>query len=97
MQKENEGSFDFAYVDADKVNFWNYHERLLKLLRVGGIAVYDNTLWFGSVAMDVESVAESKRPWREPTIEFNKRLSGDSRVQICHVPLGDGVMICRRI
>ncbi|PRQ46775.1 putative flavone 3'-O-methyltransferase [Rosa chinensis] len=41
---ENEGSFDFAYVDADKVNNWNYHERLLKLLKVGGLVVYEHTL-----------------------------------------------------
>ncbi|KAF1001667.1 hypothetical protein AG4045_017693 [Apium graveolens] len=42
---DNEGSSDFAYVDADKMNYLNYHERLLKLLKVGGgIVVYDNTL-----------------------------------------------------
>uniref|UniRef100_A0A7N2KYP5 Caffeoyl-CoA O-methyltransferase n=1 Tax=Quercus lobata TaxID=97700 RepID=A0A7N2KYP5_QUELO len=41
---ENEGSFDFAFVDADKVNYWNYHERLMNLLKVGGLVVYDNTL-----------------------------------------------------
>ncbi|KAL0014912.1 hypothetical protein SO802_001981 [Lithocarpus litseifolius] len=40
---ENKGSFDFAFVDADKVNYWNYHERLMNLLKVGGLVVYDNT------------------------------------------------------
>ncbi|XP_050120174.1 norbelladine 4'-O-methyltransferase 2-like [Malus sylvestris] len=45
QKHENEGSFDFAFIDADKVNYWNYHERLMKLLKVGGIVVYDNTLW----------------------------------------------------
>jgi hypothetical protein len=41
--------FFFTFVDADKVNFLNYHERLLQLVRVGGLIAYDNTLWGGSV------------------------------------------------
>ncbi|TYH65919.1 hypothetical protein ES332_D06G089000v1 [Gossypium tomentosum] len=47
----NENGFDFAFIDADKINYWKYHERLMKLVKVGGIVVYDNTLWAGSVAM----------------------------------------------
>ncbi|CAN4095780.1 unnamed protein product [Withania somnifera] len=39
---ENKESFDFAFVDGEKVN---YHERLLQLVKVVGIIVYDNTLW----------------------------------------------------
>jgi len=68
LQKGNEGSFDFAFVDADKVNFWNYHERLMKLLKVGGIVVYDNTLWGGTVAMPEEFASEIMRGGRQPTI-----------------------------
>ncbi|BAT72910.1 hypothetical protein VIGAN_01035300 [Vigna angularis var. angularis] len=41
----NKDSFDFAFVDADKDNYWNYHERLLKLVKIGGLIIYDNTLW----------------------------------------------------
>ncbi|KAL4390764.1 hypothetical protein AHAS_Ahas03G0177700 [Arachis hypogaea] len=58
----NEGSFDFAFVDADKSNYWNYHERLLKLIRIGGMIIYDNTLWGGTVAWKEEDVpAEGSR------------------------------------
>ena len=39
LQEVNKGWFDFAFVDADKVNFLNYHERLLQLIRVGGLIV----------------------------------------------------------
>lgn len=96
LQHGNEGSFDFAFVDADKVNYWNYHERLMKLLKVGGIAVYDNTLWGGTVALSEESTPENVKAGRQLTIEFNKLLAADSRVQISHAPLGDGITICRR-
>ena len=97
MQHENEGSFDFAFVDADKVNYWNYHERLMKLLKVGGVAVYDNTLWGGSVAMPVALVPEFMKPGRQLTIELNKLLAADQRVQISHASVGDGITICRRL
>ncbi|TKY60799.1 caffeoyl-CoA O-methyltransferase [Spatholobus suberectus] len=40
----NKETFDFAFVDADKDNYWNYHERLLKLVKIGGLIIYDNTL-----------------------------------------------------
>ncbi|KAF3944059.1 hypothetical protein CMV_029439 [Castanea mollissima] len=94
---ENEGSFDFAYVDADKVSYWNYHERLMKLLKLNGIVVYDNTLRKGFVAMPEALVPEHRKQDREITIEFNKLLAADPRIQISHASLGDGITICRRL
>lgn len=98
MQPENGGTFDFAYVDADKINYRNYHEKLLKLLRVGGIVVYDNTLWGGTVALSDESlVPEDYRiSWRY-TVELNKFLAADSRVQLSQIPVGDGSTVCIRL
>ncbi|KAK2645455.1 hypothetical protein Ddye_020650 [Dipteronia dyeriana] len=61
MHKENEGSFDYAYVDADKVNNWSYHERLMKLIKVGGVVIYDDTLWGGWVQC-LKSRVQSFRP-----------------------------------
>uniref|UniRef100_A0AC35TQI7 O-methyltransferase n=1 Tax=Rhabditophanes sp. KR3021 TaxID=114890 RepID=A0AC35TQI7_9BILA len=43
------GTYDFAFVDADKVNYSNYHERVMKLLRSSGVIIYDNALWDGLV------------------------------------------------
>ncbi|KAK4755600.1 hypothetical protein SAY87_009357 [Trapa incisa] len=94
--KEKEGSFDFAFVDADKGNYLNYHERLMKLVRVGGLIIYDNTLWGGTVALPEEAVPETKRAWRASSLEFNKVMTADKRVEICLASLGDGILICRR-
>ncbi|KAL3625379.1 Cation-dependent phenylpropanoid and flavonoid 8-O-methyltransferase 1 [Castilleja foliolosa] len=94
---KNKESFDFAFVDADKVNYSNYHEKLLELLRPGGVVVYDNTLWGGSVAMPVGSVPERRLASRDAAIKFNTYLAADKRVQISQVPLGDGVTVCRRL
>ncbi|ESR64637.1 hypothetical protein CICLE_v10009335mg [Citrus x clementina] len=95
---ENEGSFDYAFVDADKDNYCNYHERLMKLLKVGGIAVYDNTLWGGTVAVPEEQVPDHFRgSSRQAILDLNRSLADDPRVQLSHVALGDGITICRRI
>ncbi|GMH23787.1 hypothetical protein Nepgr_025630 [Nepenthes gracilis] len=95
----NEGSFDFAFVDADKSNSKNYHERLLKLVKVGGIILYDNTLWGGTVILkdSSEVYPEPRRPDWHHSIEFNKAITADHRVDISQVPLGDGMTICMRI
>ncbi|XP_043702872.1 probable caffeoyl-CoA O-methyltransferase At4g26220 isoform X2 [Telopea speciosissima] len=96
-KSDKEDSFDYVYVDADKDNYGNYHERLMKLVRVGGIIIYDNTLWGGTVALPKSIVPEHRTYHREHIIEFNKLLSNDPRIQISQIPLGDGVTICRRI
>ncbi|CAL5215052.1 unnamed protein product [Lathyrus oleraceus] len=93
----NEGTFDFAFVDADKNNYWNYHERLIKLVKIGGIVAYDNTLWGGTVALPEMEVSEPKREWRRFTLAFNEAISKDSRLELAFVSIGDGLTICRRI
>ncbi|KAL3532577.1 hypothetical protein ACH5RR_006098 [Cinchona calisaya] len=94
---DEQDSFDFAFVDADKVSYAKYHEKLLKLVKIGGIIVYDNTLWMGTVAMEEESVPEMLRESRHCMRELNKLLAADDRVRICQLPSGDGMTICRRL
>ncbi|KAL8209317.1 hypothetical protein R6Q57_006049 [Mikania cordata] len=91
---KNEGSFDYVFVDADKINYLNYHEKVMK---VNGIIVYDNTLWYGSVAKSEDSVPETLKEGRSSVLKFNKALASDSRVKISMAPLGDGLTICMRV
>lgn len=92
-----EGSFDFAFVDANKDTYIEYYELLIKLVKVGGIIAFDNTLWFGSVAEPEEMVEEHLRPSREHTRELNSFLAADSRIELAHVSIGDGLTLCRRL
>ena len=59
LQNDNRGIFDFAFIDADRVSCEKHHERMLELVKIGGIVVYDNTLWFRIVAMPEECFKES--------------------------------------
>nr|CAB3453735.1 unnamed protein product [Digitaria exilis] len=97
-EEGNKGTFDFAFVDADKVNFLNYHERLLQLVRVGGIIAYDNTLWGGSVAAAPDApLSDGDRALAAATREFNAAIAADRRVHICQLAIADGLMLCRRV
>ncbi|KAL6659323.1 hypothetical protein ACP70R_003363 [Stipagrostis hirtigluma subsp. patula] len=85
-------SYDFAFVDADKRMYEEYYELLLKLVRVGGLIVMDNVLWYGRVA---DPLVDDKK-----TISirnFNKKILDDKRVDISMVPIGDGMTICRKL
>ncbi|CAN6464800.1 unnamed protein product [Victoria cruziana] len=105
LEEGDEGKYDFAFVDADKLNNARYLERLMKLVRVGGLIAFDNTLWFGSVAEpEMFSVSEpgndpdeSYDRVRRHTVEFNKLLASDPRVEISQLCIGDGLTLCRRI
>jgi caffeoyl-CoA O-methyltransferase len=85
------GLFDFAFIDADKVNYLGYYERVLQLLRPGGLAVADNTLWSGRVA-DPEVADEDTVALRH----FNEHLHRDARVDLSLVPIGDGLTLARK-
>lgn len=82
--------FDFAFIDADKVNMSNYYERCLQLIRSGGLIAVDNVLWGGDV-VDPENQKEDTVAIRE----FNKQLGNDQRVDLSLVPVGDGLSLAR--
>jgi predicted O-methyltransferase YrrM len=84
-------SFDFAYVDADKYNYVNYFEMLLKLLKKNGFIVFDNTLWSFRVCND-EAQDENSVGLRK----LNKLLREDDRVDINMLNIADGVTIVRK-
>ncbi len=80
------GTFDFAFIDADKSNYDAYYERALKLVRKGGLLVFDNMLWYGKVAdagvTDADTVALRA---------LNAKLHTDDRVFTSLIGVGDGM------
>eukprot|EP01018_Ginkgo_biloba_P011383 Gb_07191 [translate_table: standard] len=95
--EELHGFFDFAFVDADKVSYLNYHERLIDLIKIGVIG-YDNTLWFGTVVTPPDiPLPEHVRISRDYTLQLNRALAADPRIEISQIPIADGLTLCRRI
>ena len=89
--QDKSGSFDMAFIDADKTNYLSYYERCLKLLRNDGLLLFDNTLW-GGAAADPGNQDEDTRALRE----LNDRLHRDERLSISLVPIGDGLTLARK-
>lgn len=86
------GDFDIAFIDADKTSYDLYYERCLELLRPGGLVLIDNVLWGGSVA-DENDTSEDTVALRA----LNEKLKGDSRVELCMLPVGDGLTLARKL
>jgi predicted O-methyltransferase YrrM len=85
------GTFDFAFIDADKASYLAYYERCLQLVREGGLIAIDNTLWSGAVAdpanQEGDTVALRK---------LNELLHRDVRVDVSLLPVGDGLTLARK-
>jgi caffeoyl-CoA O-methyltransferase len=86
------GTFDFAFIDADKTNYSNYYERALVLVRQGGLVIIDNVLWHGAV-VDENDRSENNEAIRA----FNRKVLDDPRVAMSLVTLGDGLTIACKL
>ena len=85
------GTFDFAFIDADKAGYDAYYERILTLLRPGGLVSVDNVLWSGRV-IDTAKQDSDTRAIRA----FNEKIHADPRVSLSLVPIGDGLTLARK-
>ncbi|HSE50912.1 MAG TPA: class I SAM-dependent methyltransferase [Gemmatimonadales bacterium] len=90
-RETGDGSFDFAFIDADKSGYDHYYEACLQVVRPGGLILIDNVLWSGKVAdpavRDRDTVAIR---------ELNAKIAADPRVEACLLTVGDGVMAVRK-
>ena len=88
-----EGTFDLAFIDADKTNYAEYYERSLKLLRPGGIIAVDNVLWGGSVLEAASTHDDSTKA----IVALNEFIRNDKRVSATMLPVADGVYLCTKL
>lgn len=91
LAEGREGTFDFAFLDADKPNVGAYYERALALVRRGGLVAIDNVLWSGRV---IDPTAKDRDT--EAIRALNAALRQDQRVTLSLVPIGDGLTLARK-
>lgn len=84
-------SFDFAFIDADKTNYPHYYERVLQLVRIGGVILIDNVLQQGQVLEPYPT-----RQFVRIIKAFNEQLHADDRVHLSMLPISDGLtLLCK--
>ena len=86
------GTFDMAFIDADKGNYANYYDRSLELLRAGGLIAVDNVLWHGRLLDPDNDTADTKA-----MRAFNRKLHTDERVALSMVTMGDGLTLACKL
>lgn len=94
IAKGGAGTMDFAFIDADKENYDAYYERVLRLLRPGGLVTIDNVLWDGKVADP--SVRDADDVDTAAIRALNKKLAKDERVTLSLIPISDGLTLARK-
>ena len=85
------GTFDYAFIDADKESYPDYYEGCLTLLRSGGVLALDNTLRGGRIvgyASDDEGAAAVD--------SVNRKAASDPRVAMCHLNVSDGMLLAMK-
>lgn len=85
------GTFDLAFIDADKSSYGRYYEQCVQLVRPGGVIAVDNVLWGGAVADDRRRDADTTA-----IRALNAAIADDHRVDRCLVPVGDGLTLARK-
>ena len=91
IEKENI-FFDIAFIDADKTNYINYYESVIKLINKDGLIIIDNVLWHGEVADE-----NNNDKFTNTIRKFNTHIKDDDRVEQMILPIGDGLTICRKL
>ena len=92
LQAGEAGTYDFAFIDADKSGYETYYECCLKLLRPGGLIAIDNVLWSGKVAQTAVADDADTRALQA----LNEKLIKDERVDLSMLPIGDGLTLARK-
>lgn len=85
------GSIDLLFIDSDKANYPSYLEHALRLVRQGGLILFDNTLWSGRVLEENPESADTRA-----IQALNLALRDDPRIDLSLLPLGDGLSLCRK-
>ncbi|XP_032652077.1 catechol O-methyltransferase domain-containing protein 1 [Chelonoidis abingdonii] len=86
------GTYDFAFIDADKQSYNEYYEKCLRLIRKGGIIAIDNVLWHGRVLKPSKNDTDT-----QSIHHLNEKIFRDVRVNISMLPVGDGVTLAFKL
>jgi O-methyltransferase len=88
LQAREEGTYDLGFIDADKTRYDAYYERGLRLLRKGGLMLFDNVLWSGSVADP-----SNQKPDTVALRALAHKIRADDRVHAAMTSIGDGLLM----
>jgi caffeoyl-CoA O-methyltransferase len=84
--------FDIIFIDADKINYKNYYDKVIQMTKSSGLIIIDNVLWHGEVADE-----KNDEKFTKIIRDFNNYVKNDKRTEQIILPLGDGLTICSKL
>ncbi|GIH91422.1 O-methyltransferase [Planobispora siamensis] len=92
LPRLSDGGYDMVFCDGAKQEYGDYLAEAVRLLRVGGIVVFDNALWHHRVADPTQ-----RDPDTVAVRELGKLVRADERLRPLLLPLGDGILAALKL
>jgi predicted O-methyltransferase YrrM len=87
------GPFDLIFQDGSKQLYTPLLDRLVSLLRPGGLLITDNVLWDGEVVPGFLPAPKRDAADTRAIAEYNERVASHQQLTTAIVPLRDGVSV----
>jgi predicted O-methyltransferase YrrM len=88
LPRLTDGAYDLVLLDADKVEYAEYLQQALRLLRKGGVLAVDNALWRDRVADPAQ-----RDPITTAVRELGKAIRDHEQLLSTMLPCGDGLLL----
>ncbi|MDR7086252.1 putative O-methyltransferase YrrM [Aeromicrobium panaciterrae] len=92
MPRLTDAGYDLVFLDGDKVEYGEYLDQAIRLVRPGGVIVFDNALWHDRVADPAQ-----RDPETTAIRELLQRVANDENLRSVLLPLGDGLLAAQLI
>jgi predicted O-methyltransferase YrrM len=92
LPRLTDAGYDLVFLDGDKVEYGEYFDEAIRLVRPGGIIAFDNALWHDRVADPSE-----RDPETSAIREMLKRVREDERLRSILLPVGDGLLAAQLV
>ena len=87
LDKLKDEKYDFVFLDADKLGYPDYYDKVIGMVNKGGIIAADNTLKDGRI------IEKNPDEFIRAIQVFNKKVADDPRVESILVPISDGLTV----
>ena len=92
MPRLTDQGYDLVFLDGDKVEYGEYLDQAMRLVRTGGLIVFDNALWHDRVADP-----KQRDPETLAVRELLKRVVNDEQLRSVLLPVGDGLLAAQLV
>ncbi len=91
LPRLTDGHYDIVFADGDKTEYAAYLTEALRLLRPGGVVVFDNALWHDRVADPAQRDAETSA-----IRDLGRHVLEHDGLVPMLLPVGDGLLMAKK-